>query len=67
MSPADPKNGQEKFDSCQFRSPTRVKGPIKICCGRTREVNEYACEKLKVFPLQADKCTECNEYITKTQ
>ena len=54
---------EEKFNTCINRTKNKVKGRVGTCCGRTKEVEDFACELKKIFPLSAVKdCQKCQEW-----
>ena len=57
---------QEKFDTCKNRTPEKVEGRVRSCCGRNRATKDFACQLKKIFPLDAVKhCQGCKEYEKK--
>lgn len=58
VSPSD------KFNTCEYRSGEPQTRTIKTCCS-SKERTGYACNKLGIFPLSAERCKACKEYRAK--
>lgn len=55
-----------KFNNCSFRSETKVTDKIKLCCGQWKEIEEFKCNKLNIFPLYPKKCESCTFFEEKS-
>lgn len=54
----------DKFNTCINRSAEQETRVIRTCCS-SREQTGYACIKLGIFPLPAERCKECLHYEPK--
>lgn len=50
------------FETCQFRSKDKIKDTVQKCCGQWKELEDYKCLELNIFPLNAGKCFNCKSY-----
>ena len=58
-------NGQEKFDTCQFRSTEQhLSFEQKRCCGKEQKVG-YLCFKTNIDDVTPAICESCIYYKPK--
>ena len=57
-------NPQEKFNTCEHKSPEEVSIVKKSCCS-SWEQRGYKCNLLNLFPLNPGICTACTYYKKK--
>ena len=66
FSPKPQAVGEDKFNTCQFRTAERITKRIAGgCCGQSRELTEFACDQLQIFPLAPVTCANCDVYVCK--
>src|SRR5882724_9414462 len=53
--------GEEKFNTCQYKSNEEVSIIKKTCCS-SHIINGFKCEKLGIHPLSSKNCEGCNQY-----
>lgn len=59
-----PKSGQEKFDTCSYRSDTEVIEVKRSCCS-SKEIKGFKCNKFDIIPVRPEQCVACGDYIAK--
>lgn len=64
--PANP-TGEQKFQTCKFRSPEEIEKRFARCCGQSTIIKAFNCNKLNIFPLTLLNCISCNDYIKKDE
>lgn len=57
--------GEEKFNTCQHKSPEQYKRKVRICCNNYSEIEGFDCALREIFPLNFDHCQNCSLYQLK--
>ncbi len=52
------------FETCVHRSAEIESHVIKTCCSQVTK-RGHRCNKLQIFPLTANACINCSEYVPK--
>lgn len=62
-------DGQEKYNTCIFRSHEEITKIIKRCScqGGNYEKRGYFCNKKQLFDVDQNDCAECGEYKNKNE
>ena len=57
-------SGEQKFNSCMFRSETEEPYEIKRCCYAEKSTG-FICRKRAIYGININTCTDCVEYSKK--
>ena len=59
------KKGQDKLDTCSFRSLSQEKRIFKPCCSQKQSIEGYHCLAHDLFPIKAEYCFFCTKFKEK--
>jgi hypothetical protein len=54
-----------RFDTCKHRSVSEMERVVKMTCCSSKTEKGYLCQLLDIFPLQSDRCVNCDKYELK--
>lgn len=57
--------GQEKLETCQFRSAETFQRRVRICCNNFQEISGFDCSIREIFPVNSDHCNNCKVFKAK--